>query len=103
MKGHGIVGEKKSTQRLSNPSHLKYNTTHSATALRSLNRDAALDAHARQRMAQAGIRVLDVFDIVNPFRDCTVDGTHHVGGVAEAVAKHRVVPWLCEVAAGASG
>lgn len=69
-----------------------------ATGVRSLARDAALDAHAKRRMGEVGVRVLDVFDLVNPFRDCTEDGTHHLGGVPKAVATHRVVPWVCELA-----
>lgn len=69
-----------------------------ATNVRSLARDASLDAHASRRLEGVGVQVLEVFDLVNPFRDCTEDGTHHLGGVPEAVAAHRVVPWVCGLA-----
>lgn len=71
-----------------------------ATNLRSLARADAMNRYTRERLRQAGVRFLDVFDVVNPFRDCTADGTHHGAGVPEVVARHRVLPWVCGLAEG---
>lgn len=71
-----------------------------AMSLRSLARDDALNEYVKHRMEETGIRFLDVFDMVSPFRDCTADGTHHAEALADTVAGHRVLPWVCDVAVG---
>ena len=73
-------------------------TPYSASYVRTAARDQAWVHYTRTKLAGNGIQYIDVFDLIEPFRDCTQDGSHHILGVPEAVARHRIIPWICSLA-----
>ena len=72
--------------------------THSSNYVRTAARDQAWIHYTRSKLTEIGVQYVDVFDLIEPFRDCTQDGSHHILGVPEAVANHRIIPWICSLA-----
>jgi len=73
--------------------------THSSSYVRTAARDQARIHYTRihytrSKLTEIGVQYVDVFDLIEPFRDCTQDGSHDILGVSEAVARHRIAPWI---------
>jgi hypothetical protein len=49
------------------------------------------------KLAEADIQYLEIFHMLESFRDCTHDASHHILGVPDAVAKNKIIPWLCSI------
>lgn len=52
------------------------------------------------KLLEADIQYLEVFHMLESFRDCTHDASHHILGVPDAVAKNKIIPWLCSISDG---
>lgn len=63
--------------------------------IRTAARDQAWVHYTHSKLTEVGIQYVDVFNLIEPFRDCTQDGSHHILGVPNAVATHRIIPWIC--------
>lgn len=81
-------------------SHQKYapfERTYSTIYVRTAARDQAWVHYTRTKLTEVGIQYVDVYNLIEQFRDCTHDGSHHILGVPEAVADHRIIPWICSL------
>lgn len=72
-------------------------TIYSSIYVRTAARDQAWVHYTRTKVTEIGIQYVDVFNLIEQFRDCTQDGSHHILGVPEAVANHRIIPWICSL------
>lgn len=49
------------------------------------------------KLLEVNVQYLEVFHMLESFRDCTHDASHHFMGVPDAVAQNKIIPWLCSV------